>query len=35
MDGGDEVVIEELQAGYKLGPAILRHAMVKVGPASH
>ncbi len=34
-DGGDEVVIEELQAGYKLGPAILRHAMVKVGPASH
>lgn len=33
MDGGDEVVIEELQAGYKLGPTILRHAMVKVGPA--
>ncbi len=33
MDGGDEIVIEELQAGYKMGPAILRHAMVKVGPA--
>ncbi|GAC1371678.1 MAG: hypothetical protein NVSMB39_5680 [Candidatus Saccharimonadales bacterium] len=33
MDGGDEVVTEELQAGYKLGDAILRHAMVKVGPA--
>lgn len=32
MDGGDEVVVEELQAGYKLGPTILRHAMVKVGP---
>lgn len=33
MDGGDELVIEELQAGYKLGDTILRHAMVKVGPA--
>lgn len=33
MDGGDEVVTEELQAGYKLGDTILRHAMVKVGPA--
>jgi len=33
MDGGDEVVIEELQAGYKMGDTILRHAMVKVGPA--
>jgi molecular chaperone GrpE len=33
MDGGDEVVTEELQAGYKLGDAILRHAVVKVGPA--
>jgi molecular chaperone GrpE (heat shock protein) len=31
MDGGDEVVIEELQAGYKMGDTILRHAMVKVG----
>jgi molecular chaperone GrpE len=35
MDGGDEVVIEELQAGYKLGDTILRHAMVKVGPAQN
>ena len=34
MDGGDEVVTEELQAGYKLGDTILRHAMVKVGPAA-
>ena len=33
MDGGDEIVIAELQAGYKLGETILRHAMVKVGPA--
>lgn len=33
MDGGDEVVTEELQAGYKLGDTILRHAVVKVGPA--
>lgn len=32
MDGGDEVVVEELQAGYKMGDTILRHAMVKVGP---
>lgn len=34
MDGGEgdqEVVSEELQAGYKLGDTILRHAMVKVG----
>jgi molecular chaperone GrpE len=34
MDGGDgtdEVVTDELQAGYKLGEQILRHAMVKVG----
>jgi molecular chaperone GrpE len=33
MEGGDEVVTEELQAGYKMGDTILRHAMVKVGPA--
>ena len=32
MEGGNEVVTEELQAGYKLGDTILRHAMVKVGP---
>ena len=33
MDEGDgvtEVVSEELQAGYKLGDEIIRHAMVKV-----
>jgi molecular chaperone GrpE len=28
---GPEVVIEELQPGYKLGDTVLRHAMVKVG----
>lgn len=30
-DGPDEVVIEELQAGYKLGDQVVRHAMVRVG----
>jgi molecular chaperone GrpE len=33
MDDGDgthEVVSEELQAGYKLGDEVIRHAMVKV-----
>lgn len=30
-DGDQEVVVEELQPGYKLGDTILRHAMVKVG----
>ncbi len=29
-DGTEEVVTEELQAGYKLGPEVIRHAMVKV-----
>lgn len=29
-DGDEEVVAEELQAGYKLGDQIIRHAMVKV-----
>jgi molecular chaperone GrpE len=29
-DSGREVVSEELQAGYKLGDQIVRHAMVKV-----
>lgn len=28
---GEEVVIEELQPGYKLGDRVIRHAMVKVG----
>jgi molecular chaperone GrpE len=30
-EGSGEVVIEELQAGYKLGDAVIRPAMVKVG----
>lgn len=29
-DGSNEIVNEELQAGYKLGDEIIRHAMVKV-----
>jgi molecular chaperone GrpE len=29
-DGGQETVSEELQAGYKLGDDIIRHAMVRV-----
>ncbi|MGH7240218.1 MAG: nucleotide exchange factor GrpE [Candidatus Saccharimonadales bacterium] len=29
-DGTDEIVSEELQAGYKLGPDVIRHAMVRV-----
>lgn len=29
-DGEDEVVSEELQAGYKVGDTVIRHAMVKV-----
>jgi molecular chaperone GrpE len=30
-DGEHEVVIEELQPGYKMGDVVVRHAMVKVG----
>ncbi len=30
-DGAGDTVTEELQAGYKLGDTVLRHAMVKVG----
>ncbi len=30
-DGPEEIVAEELQAGYKLGEQVLRHAMVRVG----
>ena len=36
-EGDQEVVVEELQPGYKVGDTVLRHAMVKVGhtgPAS-
>ena len=29
-DGGQETVTEELQAGYKLGNEVIRHAMVRV-----
>ncbi|MBL8158942.1 nucleotide exchange factor GrpE [Candidatus Saccharibacteria bacterium] len=29
-DGDEEVVSEELQAGYKLGDRVIRHSMVKV-----
>lgn len=29
-EGGQEVVSEELQPGYKLGDEVIRHAMVKV-----
>ena len=27
---GEEIVIEELQSGYKMGDEVIRHAMVKV-----
>lgn len=30
-DGEQEVVVEELRAGYKLGEAVMRPSMVKVG----
>jgi molecular chaperone GrpE len=29
-DGKDQIVSEELQAGYKIGEDVIRHAMVKV-----
>lgn len=29
-EGGEEIVSEELQSGYKLGEDVIRHAMVKV-----
>lgn len=29
-DGKDEIVSEELQAGYKVGDSVIRHAMVRV-----
>lgn len=28
---GEEIVIEELQAGYKIGDDVIRHSMVRVG----
>lgn len=31
-DGEQEVVSEELQAGYKIGDDVIRHAMVRVKP---
>ncbi len=33
-DGEDEVVIEELRSGYKLGSEVLRPSMVKVGKSN-
>lgn len=33
-EGEKEVVIEELQPGYKMGERVIRHAMVKVGKKS-
>lgn len=29
-DGGQEIVSEELQSGYKIGDEVIRHAMVRV-----
>lgn len=29
-EGGEEIVSEELQSGYRLGDEVIRHAMVKV-----
>jgi molecular chaperone GrpE len=29
-DGGEEIVSEELQAGYAIGDHVIRHAMVRV-----
>lgn len=29
-EGGEEIISEELRAGYKLGDEVVRHAMVKV-----
>ena len=33
-EGEQEIVIEELQPGYKLGEKVIRHAMVKVGKSN-
>ena len=33
-DGEHEIVIEELQSGYKIGDQVIRHAIVKVKPGS-
>lgn len=30
-EGDNEVVVEELQPGYRMGDVVIRHAMVKVG----
>lgn len=30
-EGNTEVVVEELQPGYRMGSTVIRHAMVKVG----
>jgi molecular chaperone GrpE len=31
-DGAEEIVSEELQAGYRVGDEVIRHAMVRVKP---
>ncbi len=31
-DGEHEIVVEELQSGYKIGDQVIRHAIVKVKP---
>lgn len=31
-EGADEIVSEELQAGYRVGDEVIRHAMVRVKP---
>lgn len=33
-DGDQEIVSEELQAGYRLGDEVIRHAMVRVKPGT-
>jgi molecular chaperone GrpE len=34
-EGDQEVVVEEMQPGYKRGDQVVRHAVVKVGKTSH
>ena len=33
-EGEHEIVVEELQSGYKIGDQVIRHAIVKVKPGS-
>jgi len=34
-EGDDQIISEELQAGYRVGDQVIRHAMVKVGQANN